>query len=190
MHTNEKKEITIRIAKEEDAEELLAIYAPYIEHTVITYEYDVPTVEEFRGRIRHVLERYPYLVAEVNGEICGYAYASAFHERPAGGWNVETSIYVDQNKKEMGIGTKLYDMLEKILKRQNVLNMNACIDYHDHLGYRMVGWFTNCGYKFHRWYNLAWMEKEIGEHVADQPPVIAFTDIVEDISLQNGELRL
>ena len=71
MNTNEKKEITIRIAKEEDAEELLAIYAPYIEYTVITYEYDVPTVEEFRGRIRHVLERYPYLVAEVNGEICG-----------------------------------------------------------------------------------------------------------------------
>ena len=70
MNTNEKKEITIRIAKEEDAEELLAIYAPYIEHTVITYEYDVPTVEEFRGRIRHVLERYPYLVAEVNGDIC------------------------------------------------------------------------------------------------------------------------
>ena len=54
MNTNEKKEITIRIAKEEDAEELLAIYAPYIEHTVITYEYDVPTVEEFRGRIRNM----------------------------------------------------------------------------------------------------------------------------------------
>ena len=86
--------------------------APYIEHTVITYEYDVPTVEEFRGRIRHVLERYPYLVAEVNGEICGYAYASAFHERPAGGWNVETSIYVDQNKRN-GYRDKLYDMLEK-----------------------------------------------------------------------------
>ena len=48
----------------------------------------------------------------------------------------------------------------------------------------------NCGYKFHRWYNLAWMEKEIGEHVADQPPVIAFPEIVRDISLQNGELRL
>lgn len=76
----------------------------------------------------------------------------------------------------MGIGTKLYDMLEKILKRQNVLNMNACIactehedeyltnasiHYHEHLGYRMVGWFTNCGYKFHRWYNLAWMEKRL-----------------------------
>ena len=61
---------------------------------------------------------------------------------------------------------------------------------YEHLGYRMVGWFTNCGYKIHRWYNLAWMEKEIGEHVADQPPVIAFMDIVEDISLQNGELRL
>ena len=127
MNQNEKKEMKIRIAKEEDAEALLAIYAPYIEHTVITYEYDVPTVEEFRGRIRHVLERYPYLVAELNGEICGYAYASAFHDRPAGGWNVETSIYVDQNKKGMGIGTALYDKLEKILKRQNILNMNACI---------------------------------------------------------------
>lgn len=95
----------------------------------------------------------------------------------------------------MGIGTKLYDMLEKILKRQNVLNMNACIactehedeyltnasiHYHEHLGYRMVGWFTNCGYKFHRWYNLAWMEKEIGEHVADQPPVIAFPDLSKE----------
>ena len=64
MNQNEKKEMKIRIAKEEDAEALLAIYAPYIEHTVITYEYDVPTVEEFRGRIRRVLERYPYLVAE------------------------------------------------------------------------------------------------------------------------------
>lgn len=78
--------------------------------------------------------------------------------------------------KGMGIGTALYDKLEKILKRQNILNMNACIacteqedeyltnasiHYHEHLGYRMVGWFTNCGYKFHRWYNLAWMEKEI-----------------------------
>ena len=206
MNTNEKKEITIRIAKEEDAEELLAIYAPYIEYTVITYEYDVPTVEEFRGRIRHVLERYPYLVAEVNGEICGYAYASAFHERPAGGWNVETSIYVDQNKKGRGIGTKLYDMLEKILKRQNVLNMNACIactehedeyltnasiHYHEHLGYRMVGWVHKIvGYKFHRWYNLAMDGKRDWRTRADQPPVIAFTDIVEDISLQNGELRL
>ena len=70
MNQNEKKEMKIRIAKEEDAEALLAIYAPYIEHTVITYEYDVPTVEEFRGRIRHVLERYPYLVAELNGGIC------------------------------------------------------------------------------------------------------------------------
>ena len=195
MNQNEKKEMKIRIAKEEDAEAMLAIYAPYIEHTVITYEYDVPTVEEFRGRIRHVLERYPYLVAELNGEICGYAYASAFHDRPAGGWNVETSIYVDQNKKGIGIGTALYDKLEKILKRQNILNMNACIActeiedeyltnasirYHEHLGYRMVGWFTNCGYKFHRWYNLAWMEKEIGEHVADQPPVIAFPNLPKE----------
>lgn len=92
MNQNEKKEMKIRIAKEEDAEALLAIYAPYIEHTVITYEYDVPTVEEFRGRIRHVLERYPYLVAELNGKICGYAYASAF--RQTGRWMECRDIYL------------------------------------------------------------------------------------------------
>ena len=193
MNQNEKKEMKIRIAKEEDAEALLAIYAPYIEHTVITYEYDVPTVEEFRGRIRHVLERYPYLVAELNGKICGYAYASAFHDRPAGGWNVETSIYVDQNKKGMGIGTALYDKLEKILKRQNVLNMNACIactEIEDEYLTNASTWDENIIVLMGTSGADVRMEKEIGEHVADQPPVIAFPEIVRDISLQNGELRL
>ena len=192
---NQKDEIRIRAAVPDDAPKLLKIYEPYVTKTAVSFEWDVPGVQEFQTRIQNTLKKYPYLVAELNGEICGYAYASAFHDRPAGGWNVETSIYVDQNKKGIGIGTALYDKLEKILKRQNILNMNACIActeiedeyltnasirYHEHLGYRMVGWFTNCGYKFHRWYNLAWMEKEIGEHVADQPPVIAFPNLPKE----------
>ena len=121
--------IRIRPAKPEDAEKLLAIYAPYVEQTAITFEYEVPTVEEFRERIHNTLKKYPYLVAEQGGEPVGYAYVGPFHDRPAYDWAVETSIYVDQNKKRMGIGKKLHEALEEELRNRGFLNMNACIAY-------------------------------------------------------------
>lgn len=121
--------IRIRPAKPEDAEKLLAIYAPYVEQTAITFEYEVPTVEEFRERIHNTLKKYPYLVAEQGGEPVGYAYVGPFHDRPAYDWAVETSIYVDQNKKRMGIGKKLHEALEEDLRNRGFLNMNACIAY-------------------------------------------------------------
>ena len=181
--------IRIRPAKPEDAEKLLAIYAPYVEQTAITFEYEVPTVEEFRERIHNTLKKYPYLVAEQGGEPVGYAYVGPFHDRPAYDWAVETSIYVDQNKKRMGIGKKLHEALEEELRNRGFLNMNACIAYpaqedeyltrnsvefHAHLGYRMVGRFHQCGYKFYRWYDMVWMEKFIGEHRENQPDIIPF----------------
>ena len=176
-------DINIRIATVKDAEQLLKIYAPYVESTAITFEYEVPSVEEFAGRIKHVLSKYPYLVAEQDGELLGYAYVSSFKERAAYAWAVETSIYVNQNVKHRGIGRKLHDALENALREQGILNMNACIAYppkedeyldknsvefHHHMGYRLVGEFYKCGYKFHRWYNMVWMEKLIGEHLSDQ----------------------
>ena len=177
--------ITIRTATLSDAQALLNIYSPYVEHTAITFEYDVPSVEEFASRIKNTLRKYPYLVAEKNGRLLGYAYASPFHERPAYDWAVETSIYVDQNIKHQGIGRRLHDALEDALRSQWILNMNACIAYppeedeyldknsvefHTHMGYRLVGEFYKCGYKFHRWYNMVWMEKLIGNHLSDQKP--------------------
>ena len=177
--------ITIRTATLSDAQALLNIYSPYVEHTAITFEYDVPSVEEFASRIKNTLQKYPYLVAEKNGRLLGYAYASPFHERPAYDWAVETSIYVDQNIKHQGIGRRLHDALEDALRSQGILNMNACIAYppeedeyldknsvefHTHMGYRLVGEFYKCGYKVHRWYNMVWMEKLIGNHLSDQKP--------------------
>lgn len=177
--------ITIRTATLSDAQALLNIYAPYVEYTAITFEYDVPSVEEFAFRIKNTLQKYPYLVAEKNGRLLGYAYASPFHKRPAYDWAVETSIYVDQNIKHQGIGRRLHDALEDALRSQGILNMNACIAYppeedeyldrnsvefHTHMGYRLVGEFYKCGYKFHRWYNMVWMEKLIGNHLSDQKP--------------------
>lgn len=184
--------IKIRTAEIFDAERLLEIYAPYVEHTAITFEYEVPSVEEFRTRIENVLKKYPYIVAEQNGNITGYAYVSAFKERAAYDWSVETSIYVDRAVRRQGIGFRLYDALEKILKEMNILNLNACIGYpkeedeyltknsvkfHEHLGYRWVGEFHDCGYKFGRWYNMVWMEKMIGEHSVHPEPVKLFPEV-------------
>lgn len=171
--------MNIRKATPEDAEALLEIYRPYVEHTAITFEYDVPTVEEFRQRIVNITRSYPYLVAEENGTVVGYAYVGPFKDRAAYQWSVETSIYLSPDYKRHGIGKKLYSQLEKICAKMGIQNMYACISYvdpedeyltldsvrfHEHLGYRMVGRFIKCGLKFNRWYDMVWMEKLIGDH--------------------------
>lgn len=182
-------EIRIRRVTEKDAPELLEIYAPYVTDTAITFEYSVPRMEEFENRIKRTLEKYPYLAAEQQGEIVGYAYAGPFHPREAYSWAVETSIYVKKDKKRGGIGKALYTALEKILAEQNFLNLYACIAspetedeyltrdsirFHERLGYRVVGEFLQCGYKFGRWYNMVWMEKHIGEHTEHPAAVKKF----------------
>lgn len=164
--------VKIRMATEADAKALLAIYKPYVEHTVISFEYEVPSEEEFRSRIAHTLEKYPYLVAEKEGKILGYAYASPFKTRAAYDWAVETTIYLDEASKGLGIGRLLYETLEKTLKNQNIINVNACIAYanlesiqfHEKLGYKIVGHFTKCGYKLGGWQDMIWMEKILREH--------------------------
>ncbi len=170
--------IKIRTARPEDAPELLKIYAPYVEDTAITFEYTVPTLADFKGRIEHTLKKYPYLVAERDGELLGYAYTGEFKERAAYDWAVETSIYVRQDCKRLGLGRRLYAALEAVSRLQNVLNLYACIAYpktedeyltrnsvefHTHLGFKLVGEFHNCAYKFNRWYNMVWMEFPLGD---------------------------
>ncbi|PKM61996.1 MAG: GNAT family N-acetyltransferase [Firmicutes bacterium HGW-Firmicutes-4] len=187
-------DITIRIAKEADIEEILAIYAPYVRETAITFEYTVPTLEEFRERIRKTLTKYPYLVAVQEAEILGYAYASEFKNRAAYDWAVETTIYVKQDSRKSGVGKKLYQALEEVLKRQNICNLYACIAYpnpgsigfHEHLGYQTIGHFSKCGYKFETWYDMIWMEKMIAEHDQHPQPFKPITELRGwDVRLEN-----
>lgn len=186
--------IQIRTASPADANALLELYTPYVEKTAITFEYDVPTPEEFENRITRTLKNYPYLVAEQNGELLGYAYTGPFVGRAAYGWSAEVSIYLNENNRKMGIGRRLYDALERISKTQNILNLNACIGYtktedeyltnnsmefHAHMGYTLVGRFHNSGYKFGRWYDMIWMEKLISEHPDNPLPVVPFSALKE-----------
>ena len=123
------KTISIRSATPDDAPALLAIYAPYITNTAIFFEYAVPSVEEFSARIFNALKKYPYLIAETEGLPVGYCYVSILHGRQAYDWSVETSIYVNQNHKHMGIGQKLHDALEQALSAMGILNLYACIAF-------------------------------------------------------------
>ena len=169
----------IRKATINDTERLLDIYAYYVKNTAITFEYDVPSLEEFRNRIRSTLKKYPYLVIEDGGIIRGYAYAGAFIGRAAYSHSCETTIYLDNSSKGRGYGRALYEALELALKNMDILNLYACIAdpivedeyltrnserFHQHLGFSKIGTFHKCGYKFGRWYNMIWMEKIIGNH--------------------------
>lgn len=188
--------ITIRTAVLQDAEALLEIYAPYVKNTAITFEYDVPTVEEFAGRMSNVLRRYPYLVGEVDGEPAGYAYAGPFKERAAYDWAVETTVYVKEDMKKHGIGRALYEALEKTLAAQGILNLNACIafpekedeylatdsvKFHKKMGFSEVGRFHKCGCKFGRWYDMVWMEKHIGTHEENPAEVRSFAEVTKGL---------
>ena len=162
--------VSVREASIEDAAELLEIYRPYVEHTDVSFEYVTPSVQEFAGRIAHTLERYPYLVAQNDeGEILGYAYASAFKSREAYDWSVELSIYVKDNMHRQGVGRQLYEELEKILYRQNICNLCACIAYpypdsekfHEKMGYKTVAHFHKSGFKAGKWVDMIWMEKAL-----------------------------
>lgn len=180
--------IMIRPVTEADAEELLSIYAPYVTDTVVTYEYDVPSVEEFRGRIKNTLKAYPYFAAVEDGSIIGYAYASAFHPRRAYIWSAEATVYLKMDERGRGVGRMLYHALEEALQKQNVLNVNACIAYpnphsiafHEAMGYHQAGKFTDCAYKLGQWLGMVWMEKSFGEHPDPPAEFIPYPEIEKE----------
>lgn len=191
----------IRTATESDAERLLQIYSYYVKNTAISFEYTIPSVEQFKERIKNTLLKYPYFVCVRDGVICGYAYAGAFKMRSAYDRAVETTVYADKNSCKHGIGKELYSALEKALALQNIINLNACIGYpatedeyltknsvefHKHMGFRFVGEFYKCGYKFNKWYNMVWMEKCILNHPDNPLPVKKFDDVRQELAEKYG----
>lgn len=184
--------VEIRTAVREDAAAIRGIYAPYVAATAITFDYETPSTQEFASRIASTLRRFPFLIAEDGGRILGYAYASTFKDRAAYERSVELSVYLDMGERGRGVGSMLYDSMEEILARQGVLNLNACIAapsspdefldgasmrFHEARGFRLVGTFHSCGFKFGRWYDMVWMEKMLGEHSAAPAPFIPFEEL-------------
>ena len=172
--------IIIRTAVIDDAAEILKIYKYYILNTAISFEYTIPSLEEFKNRIKKTLESYPYLVACINNEILGYAYAGALGSREAYKYSVELSVYVNKEYKKQGIGKLLYTHLETTLKAMGITNLYAnvaiptklkdeyldfnSLNFHKHLGFKQIGEYHKCGYKFNHWYSIVSLEKIIIQH--------------------------
>lgn len=191
------KDFYIRQASVDDAERISQIYAPYVEHTAITFEYQVPSPFEFKQRISATLAKYPYLVACRNdGLVVGYAYAGTFKGRAAYDWAAELSVYVDAGFCRHHVGSALYGELEKILLRQNITNLYACITYsdtedamhnndsirfHEREGFVKTAHFHNCGYKFSRWWDMVWLEKFIAPHRAEMKKFIPFSGLDKEL---------
>lgn len=177
--------IIIRPVTEKDAATLVEIYAPYVEKTSVTYEYEVPSVEEFCGRIENTTKKYPYLAAEEDGVVLGYAYASAFHPRAAFRWTAEVTVYLKKEAHGRGIGRMLYEALEEKLKKQNVQTVIALIAdpnpesvaFHEKMGYRTAGRLTDCAYKLEQWRGMFYLEKFLGNHGGEPKPFIPYPEI-------------
>ena len=180
----------LRLATPADAAELLKIYAPFVASedrnlSDVSFEYEVPGVEEFAGRIRDISAAYPYLVCEQEGRLIGYAYAHPYIQRAAYQWGAEVTIYLAPEGQGQGLGRVLYTALEALLRKQGIVVLYACVTasnehsvkMHEAMGYKIIGSFKNTGFKHGHWLDMVWLEKRIAELPAAPQPIKAIGDL-------------
>ena len=161
--------MSVRMATVQDLPRILEIYAPYVENTTVTFEYTVPTGEEFLRRFLSVTGQFPWLVWEEDGHIVGYAYACAPFARAAYSWCAEPSVYLLPEYRGRGIGKRLYAALEQLLRLQGYRLSYAIITsenrdslaFHEAVGYRRLADFPGCAWKFGKNLGIIWMEKSL-----------------------------
>lgn len=168
--------MNIRLGAPGDCPQIAAIYAPIVEQTHISFELVPPGPDEMARRLASALQRHVWLVADTNGRIDGYAFASRYREKPAYAWSTETTIYVHDAARGMGVGKQLYRSLLNVLKAQNyrrafagiALPNEGSIALHQSLGFTCVGINPEAGYKFDRWHDLGWWSIQLDD--APTPP--------------------
>ena len=161
--------VKLRIACPEDAAAVQAIYAPFCEETEVSFELVAPSAEEMRGRIEGVLERFPWLVAVVDGKVAGYAYAGPWRTRAAYRWTCESAVYVDRTLHRGGVGGALYRCLFDVLRRQGMCRVVAGVSgdnvasvrFHEKLGFRQCGTFEGMGHKLGAWHTVRWFQHDL-----------------------------
>lgn len=150
-----------------------ALYAHYVLHELATFELVPPTVEEMCARRQAILESgLPYLVAQIDDEVVGYAYAASYRPRPAYRYTVEDSVYLSPKHKGMGLGAALLGEVIRRCEQGPWRQMVAVItqggtagsaELHRKLGFQEVGRMPNVGYKFNRWVGTLIMQRTLGE---------------------------
>src|SRR6185312_10259505 len=164
--------VEIRLARESDASGILAIYAPIVEQTAISFELAPPSEDEVRKRIRSIQSTHAWLTCEKDGMVAGYAYASKFRPREAYLWTTEVTVYVHQAHRRRGYAKALYLSLFDILRLQGfctaiaviALPNPASVQLHEQLGFTEVGVIRSAGYKLNEWHDTGWWQLELQQH--------------------------
>ena len=159
----------IRMATPADAAGILAIYAPVVRDSAISFELAPPTVAEMRRRIRKILADRPWLVYESDGVVLGYVYASTFRDRPAYRWSTEVSVYIHEDARGRGLGRTLYRALFEVLHLQGYCTLVAGATMpnggserlHTGLGFQLMGVLPAAGYKFGSWHDVAFYHRTL-----------------------------
>ncbi len=176
----------IRLATEADAAQMLAIYAPFVRESPITFEVVPPSVEEFGTHVADTLESLPWLVCDADGVVLGYAYAAAHRPREAYQWSADCSVYVDADHRGRGVGRALYTSLFAGLRSLGYYNVYAGITLpngpsvalHEAFGFVAVGVYRSVGYKMGAWHDVGWWELALREHGPVESPPRPLGEIV------------
>jgi phosphinothricin acetyltransferase len=177
---------TIRLATEDDAAQILEIYAPFCRDTTVSFETEPPSLDEIRRRIETTLCSFPWLVCEEAGLVLGYAYATKHRERAAYRWSADVSVYVREGRRRGGLGRALYTSLFAILRLQGYYNAVAGVTLpnpgseglHRSMGFQDVGVYPNIGYKCGGWHNVAWSQLALREPAPDPRPPLDLASVL------------
>lgn len=192
----------IRVATESDMAAMLAIYAPFVENTAITFDMKVPTLSEFTERIKKIQREAPCLVYDLDGEVLGYAYASAHRTREAYKWTREMSVYIREDAKSKKYGTALYSSLIELLKCQNYRSVLAgitlpnipSVNFHERFGFHPVGVYNNIGYKLGKPHRVGWWQLMIDNEATLAQDIIPIDAVLAteegQKALKKGESRI
>jgi len=170
----------IRVARVEDAEEILNIYRPFILETAATFEEEVPALSAFQQRVGAILKENPYFVCEYENRIVGFAYASAYRSRAAYRWHREISVYVHPGFYRKNIARALYHVLLATLKRQGfvaafgviTLPNQGSVALHESFGFRPLTIYKHIGFKLGHWHDVGWWELDLAEDRDTMPKEI------------------
>jgi phosphinothricin acetyltransferase len=168
--------VTIRVATDDDAAAVAAVYAPYVEETGISFEYEVPSVSEMGDRIRAA---HLWLVAEQAGRMVGYAYAGAFAARAAYQWSCELSVYIEQGSHRLGVGRTLIGEIISRVRELGYVSAFAGIalpnagssGLFESFGFERVATYRNVGYKLGTWYDVGWWQLALNEPGTPPSPI-------------------
>lgn len=175
----------VRLATTNDAQEILEIYSHSILDTAISFETEVPSVEEMQKRIGSCLEIFPWIVCAVNGKVAGYVYASKHRERKAYQWSCDCTVYIHEDFKGKGIGKALYELLFRLLKLQGFRNVyagitlpnEASVRIHEKCGFEKFAEYENVGYKFDNWHTVGWWKLQINNYDLNPPPPLKLSEL-------------